>query len=80
MLPFLARQVNIDQLYSNVIPFWMSTGTSDNVFPVSYVEDVADDLRSYGYNVTFHEYSGSHSLGNQKELAAAVQWWLSGSP
>ena len=80
MLQRIVFQVDPAQLYNNVVQFWMSTGTSDTVFPVSYVEDVASDLRFDGYNVTFHKYSGSHSLGNQQELAAAVQWWLSGSP
>jgi len=73
------RQVDPSQLYNSAFSIWMSTGTSDPVFTVSYVEDVVSDLRYFGYNVTFRKYSGAHSLGNQQEVAAAVQWWLSGS-
>ncbi len=72
-------QVDPSQLYNHVFPIWMSTGTSDPVFSVGYVEGVANDLRYFGYNVTFRKYSGGHSLGNQQELAAAVQWWSGGS-
>ena len=72
-------QVDPSQLYSYVFPIWMSTGTSDPAFSVNYDEDIASDLRLFGYNVTFRKYSGAHSLGNQQELAAAVQWWLGGA-
>ena len=64
----------------NPFPIWVSTGTSDTVHPVSAVNGSVSKLRSFGYKVTFRAFSGAHSLGNSHELAAAVKWWLSGSP
>ena len=77
----LWRQVNPTQFnISNPFPIWMSTGRGDTVHPVSAVKGSASKLRSFGYGVTFREFSGAHSLGNPQELAAAVHWCLSGSP
>ena len=71
--------MQLSQLYRNVVPIWISAGTSDPVFSVKYVGGIVSELRSFGYKVTFRKYTGAHSLANQQELAAAVQWWLRGA-
>ena len=62
------NQVQIPMVY-------IAHGTGDNVLPIASTSRIfASSLRKNGYNVEFHEFSGSHHLSRQ--VADQAMAWL----
>ncbi len=58
-------------------PVFMSHGTADNVLPIDQCSRrIVPELTRLGYNVTYREFDGRHTL--PPEVAAeAMQWFMS---
>lgn len=58
------------------IPFvYIAHGTADNVLPIASTSRIfVSSLKKNGYNVDFHEFSGSHHLSRQ--VADQAMAWL----
>jgi phospholipase/carboxylesterase len=58
------------------IPFvYIAHGTADNVLPIASTSRIfASSLEKNGYNITFHEFSGSHHLSHH--VADQGMAWL----
>ena len=54
---------------------YIAHGTADNVLPIASTSRIfASSLKKNGYNVEFHEFSGSHHLSRQ--VVDQVMTWL----
>jgi predicted esterase len=53
---------------------YIAHGTADNVLPIASTSRIfANSLRKNGYQVEFHEFSGSHHLSRQV-VDQAMTW------
>lgn len=55
---------------------WISHGTDDAVLPIDRCgRPTADSLSKAGYDVSYHEFAGPHTLPPDC-VDSALQWWL----
>ncbi len=66
----------LSALGANNVPVWLSTGSSDSIFPPAELNLYESALKVAGTNsVTSREYATDHSI-DDKESKDLVSWWL----
>jgi predicted esterase len=68
--------VILNELGSNKVPFWLSTGTIDTLRPPAELIEYKSGLENLNFpTVEYHEYQEAHQV-LQSEEEELINWWL----
>ena len=56
---------------------FLAHGKADTVIPIRVSDQIAKELRRFGYPLTYRRFSGGHDVPNGIS-SAAVRWYLGG--